>query len=293
MAEQNVGRMTMDDQKDGLNMVEVEDQGHGDALEGATSSSLWIYANLQTFVCLVAIFWVLRMIFVKTRPRWYSHLVKMCIEINFVKLEKWKEDLFAGLESIVSHDPNLRKKKAIKVLEIGVGTGANLPYYPKGTRLLAVDPNPYFKHYYDANRKRFPNINSEDMILTTGDKMDMIPDNSVDAVVITYVLCSVPNIDPVLREVLRVLAPGGKFYFLEHIAEFDLVKHGLRKKIQNVLDRVCVWYFIFNGCHLSRDTLAHIERTGFSSVDAQKYHAPVSSIIFDVDSPCVQGIAVK
>ncbi|XP_071521393.1 thiol S-methyltransferase TMT1A-like [Panulirus ornatus] len=109
----------------------------------------------------------------------------------------------------------------------------------------------------------------------------------------TYVLFSVPNIDPVLREVLRVLAPGGKFYFLEHIAEFDLVKHGLRKKIQNVLDRVCVWYFIFNGCHLSRDTLAHIERTGFSSVDAQKYHAPVSSIIFDVDSPCVQGIAVK
>ncbi|KAG7154409.1 Methyltransferase-like protein 7A-like 3, partial [Homarus americanus] len=126
----------------------------------------------------------------------------------------------------------------------------------------------------------------------TAENMEQIADNSIDVVVVTLMLCSVPDIDTILREILRVLASGGKYYFIEHIAEFDLQKHGLRRKLQDVGHWLGFWSFLFDGCHMNRDILTNIERAGFSSVDAQKFYNK-TWFIFSLTSPSLKGIATK
>lgn len=157
--------------------------------------------------------------------------------------------------------------------------------------------------------------------------MDVLKDNSVDVVVVTLVLCSLDKVEATLKEIVRVLTPvrvnerggmrkreyanyfsmvgiyfnrsslhsqGGKFYFMEHIAEFDLKKHWLRRKLQHVFTHwIPVWPFIFDGCCLDRDTLPAIQKAGFSSVHAQKYYAPVPNFIFEIESPNLKGVATK
>lgn len=276
------------EENEGNNMAEGSRDSQAD---GEKMMKSWFSDNLISIIIVLALFWLIKKIVFGTQRRWFSYVMHLCTKDEFVQLEEVKKDHFASLSTIVSHDPQLRKQKVIKILEIGVGTGVNFPHYPDGSHVVVVDPNPHFQSYFDANRKKFPNIHSEGIIVTTGDKMEMISDNSVDVVVMTLVLCSVDNIDEVLREILRVLAPGGKYYFMEHIAEFDLKKHWLRRKLQDAFS--WLWSFIFDGCRLNCDVLPNIQRAGFSSVDAQKYYAPVPSVIFDLERPNLKGIAVK
>ncbi|KAG7175849.1 Methyltransferase-like protein 7A-like 1 [Homarus americanus] len=209
------------------------------------------------------------------------------------KLEEVKKDLFASLGAIVSHDPQLRKNKAIKILEVGVGTGVNFSHYPNGSHLTVVDPNPHFVKYYNDNRKKFPNIHSQDIIVTTGEEMDQVESNSVDVVVMTLVLCSVGHTDKILQQILRVLVPGGKFYFLEHIREFDSEKYGIRQKLQDFLTETGIWPLLFDGCCLNRDMLSAINEAGFSSVIGERFYAPISNFFFKIIQPQLKGVAEK
>ncbi|XP_069156276.1 thiol S-methyltransferase TMT1A-like isoform X2 [Procambarus clarkii] len=232
-----------------INMVQEEDLSEGDDDENDRLTLTWWRGDdLTTIITILAVLWLLKKIIFGTQRRWFAYVMHMCTKDVFVQLEEVKKDHFASLSFVVSHDPELRKQNAIKILEIGVGTG---------------------------------------------DNMEMIGDNSVDVVVMTLVLCSVDNADQILREVLRVLAPGGKFYFMEHIAEFDLERHSLRRRLQDVFTWLRVWPFIFDGCCLNRDMLPNIQRAGFSSVDAHKYYAPVPSFLFDLERPNLKGVAVK
>ncbi|KAJ1460561.1 hypothetical protein M885DRAFT_585331 [Pelagophyceae sp. CCMP2097] len=103
------------------------------------------------------------------------------------------------------------------VLELGVGAGPNLRYYAsKVPRVLALEPNDAFRSYaedaaIDAKAKSFTVIHGVAEAIP-------LPDESVDCVVATMVLCSVGNVQQTLREVRRVLAPGGRFVFVEHVA---------------------------------------------------------------------------
>merc|ERR1712002_112740 len=177
-----------------------------------------------------------------------------------------KKDLFASLGSVVSHDPELQKVGAIKILEIGVGNGMNFAHYPEGTRLTVVDPNPHFEQYYNKNKKKFSNIHSEKFLLTTGEDMDMIPDSSIDVVVVTLVFCSVQDTEKILRNILRILTPGGKFYLYEHIKEFDTENHSTRLLIQNILTTTRIWPFLLDECCLDRDMLDSLKNAGFFKV---------------------------
>ncbi|KAG7158840.1 methyltransferase-like protein 7A [Homarus americanus] len=275
-----------------INLVEENaDQDGSD--EGDLTLMPWCYHNLFTIISIVAVLWVIHRLVLGTQPKWFAYMMYLYTKYEFVQFEEVKKDHFASLSSVVSHDPELRKKKEIRILEIGVGTGVNFAHYPEGTHLVGVDRNLHFKSYWEENRKQFPNIYSGEMLTTSAENIEAVADNSVDVVVITLVLCSVPKIDPILKEVLRVLAPGGKFYFMEHIAEFDPEKHGLRKMMQDVLTYLYVWPFIYDGCCLNRDMLPNIKKAGFSSVEAEKYYAPVPNIIFDVERPNLKGIATK
>lgn len=253
----------------------------------------WLSNNFITVLAVLVVLWIVQKIVFATQDRWFAYVMHFCTKDEFPKLEEVKKDHFASLKDHVSHDPELRKKKVIKILEIGVGTGVNFAHYPDGCRLVVVDPNPHFKEYYDNNRKKFPNIHSEDVLVAKGDDMHMIADGSVDAVVITLVLCSVDNIDKILSEVRRVLAPGGKFYFMEHVQEFDLKKYSLRKNLQDFFTWCGLWPFIFDGCCLNRDPMPAIEAAGFSKVEVDHYYAPVPNFLFWVEMPNVKGVATK
>lgn len=96
------------------------------------------------------------------------------------------------------------------------------------------------------------------------------------------------------RKIISTLVlQGGKFFFMEHIREFDDDKHWLRCRIQDILTVSGIWPFLFDGCCLNRELLPSIEAAGFSSVDAQKIYAPTDSFIFQVIKPHLKGVATK
>ncbi|XP_068248931.1 thiol S-methyltransferase TMT1A-like [Palaemon carinicauda] len=227
------------------------------------------------------------------RQRWFAAFCDSMSKHVDAKREIMKNDLFASMQTHQSHDPELRKINAIKVLEIGVGTGMNFAHYPEGTRLTVIDPNPHFKQYYNENRKKFPNIHSEDIIQTTGEDMDMIPDNSIDVVVVTLVFCSVQDTIKILKNILRILAPGGKFYFYEHIKEFNPKKHPIRSLLQTILTKTCIWPFMLDECCLDRDMLHALENAGFSKVEAERFYVEIDHFVFQIIEPSLKGVAVK
>jgi len=165
-------------------------------------------------------------------------------------------------------------------------------YYPPSCHLTAVDPNPYFRRYYDANRANFPNIKAEDVIVGFGEDLSMVASGSVDAVVVTMVLCSVADVAKTLAEARRVLRQGGQLFFWEHVRDWA-VPSGWLARCQDLLTGAGVWPFLFDGCHLNRDALRDIQDAGFSEVKHKKKYAPRNSFIFQVVSPMVMGVATK
>ncbi|XP_037083907.1 methyltransferase-like protein 7A, partial [Pollicipes pollicipes] len=136
------------------------------------------------------------------------------------RLDDTKARLFADLKTQLSADESLRQDSALNMLEIGVGTGANLEFYPAGSRLTCVDANPAFESYFRercgaaASHLRPP---LRFLVADAGD-MPAVASDSMDAVVATLLFCNMERAAPVLSEVKRVLAPGGRFYFIEHVA---------------------------------------------------------------------------
>ena len=177
-----------------------------------------------------------------------------------------KRTLFAGLGG--------------NVLEIGPGTGPNLVYYPSGIRWLGVEPNPYMVPHLKKAAAR------------AGVQVDLRPgvaerlpadDNSMDAVVSTLVLCSVSDPASVLREIRRVLKPGGRFLFVEHVA----APQGTRlRRVQTAIRPL--WKIIGDGCHPDRDTGPAIEHAGFSEVHYENFRLPLGPVATQI-----AGFAVK
>jgi len=140
------------------------------------------------------------------------------------------------------------------VLEIGPGGGNNLPFLSTSRRVvrwIGVEPNPFFHDRLRARGERL----GIDVDVRAG-IAEALPaaDRSVDAVVASLVLCSVRDPEATLREVRRVLRPGGRFVFVEHVAAargtaLHAVQHALRP----------VWRALSDGCHPDRDTGRLIE----------------------------------
>lgn len=228
-----------------------------------------------------------------TRHRFFAWICNKATNMGFVEYEKLKKTLLEPIANEVSHDTKLREDKVINILEVGVGTGANFKYYPEGCHLVAVDPNPYFSQYYNENRSKFPHIKSAEIIVSKGEEMDMVESNSIDVVVMTLVLCSVEDVTKVLSQVKRVLAPGGKFYFSEHVLEWDKKNHACRRRIQLFLNNSGVWPFFFDGCHTARDPLPAMRDVGFSNIQENYFYAPAPCAIFRLLAPHLMGVATK
>lgn len=146
-----------------------------------------------------------------------------------------------------------------EVLEVGPGNGPTFAYLPSTVRTVhAVEPNPHFHR----RLRRAAAAQGLDLVVhaTPGEAIDL-PDDSVDAAIVSWVLCTVADPDAVLAEVRRVLRPGGRLVFFEHVR----APHGTPVRgVQRVLRRP--WRWVFEGCHVDRDTAGVIHRAGFRTV---------------------------
>jgi SAM-dependent methyltransferase len=164
------------------------------------------------------------------------------------------------------------------VLEIGPGTGANFQYYPADIRWIGVEPNPYMEKYLrDAAQGR-----TIELRMGYSEALP-VADESMDVVVTTLVLCSVQDLARSLAEIRRVLRPGGKYLFIEHVAAPQ--GSGLRR-LQNWTTPL--WSFFADGCHPNREVWRALEDAGFSHLEITHFdlHVPVVK-------PHIAGVALK
>lgn len=141
-----------------------------------------------------------------------------------------------------------------QVLEVGVGTGKNIPFYPSGMEITAIDLTPGM---LEKALKRASKLNL-DVDLHLGDAQMMVfPDASFDTVVATCVFCSVP--DPILgmREVLRVLKPGGQVLLLEHVRSEQAFLGALMDTVNPLVVRLV-------GANINRRTVENVRRAGLT-----------------------------
>ena len=99
--------------------------------------------------------------------------------------------------------------RPLRVLEIGAGSGGNLKYFPHGTQVEFLEPNPHFRHYMEQNAERNAHVTVLGVVVGYAEDMKAagIKDESVDAVVCTHTMCTVQDVDQCLREIKRVLRP--------------------------------------------------------------------------------------
>ena len=176
-----------------------------------------------------------------------------------------------------------------RVLEIGAGTGASLPYYPaEVTHLVAAEPDRHMRRQLLAAAR---DLSARDAIRFELEPSECRADSlsfadaSFDTVVSTLVLCSVDSLDSSLSEILRVLVPGGKLLFLEHVAaETNPERLAWQRRVEPV------WKRVAGGCHLTRRTEHAIERAGFEIQDItrESIHKAMA-----IARPSVRGVAIR
>jgi SAM-dependent methyltransferase len=146
------------------------------------------------------------------------------------------------------------------VVELGAGSGANCRYLPRGTLLIAIEPNEHMHPHLRAAAARHQ-LALE--LRPVGADFLPLGDASAEVVICTLVLCTVSDPVAVLREVRRVLRPGGRFICVEHVA----ARAGLIAWVQRLLRRP--WHWLFEGCHTDRDTERLLGEAGFREVSCE------------------------
>ena len=142
------------------------------------------------------------------------------------------------------------------VAELGFGSGLNLPYYDSTgvSRLIGIDPDPAM---IGIARKRLTDFPMPiELIEGYAEELPLV-NGSVDTAVVTYALCTIPDPAGALREIRRILKPGGRLLFIEH----ERSAEPWRSRCQDRLNGV--WGRIAGGCHLTRNPLRLIEDAGF------------------------------
>lgn len=200
----------------------------------------------------------------------YSNLViPYCIDLSMSgsNLQQYRQELLKDVSG--------------EILEIGFGTGLNLPHYPEQvTKITTVEPNLGMQKLARSRIKQsqitvdYKVLNSESLPMR---------DATFDSVVCTWTLCSIPLVEQAVAEVERVLKPGGKFLFIEHGLSQD-------PKVQVWQNRLTpIQKVIADGCHLNRRIKELVEQQ-FLTVTIKQFYAPKLPKVIGY---MYQGVAVK
>jgi ubiquinone/menaquinone biosynthesis C-methylase UbiE len=152
------------------------------------------------------------------------------------------------------------------VLEIGFGSGLNLPYYPREvTKILAVEPSPVGKQL--ASRRVAASAIPLEWSGLDGQRL-ALDDASVDGALSTFTLCTIPDLDAALRELRRVIKVGGAFHFLEHGRSPDASVAKWQDRFDPLQQRLAA------GCHLNRALPERVRAAGFCIDALDAYYVP-------------------
>jgi len=183
---------------------------------------------------------------------------------------------------IADHRRRLLASLTGRVLEVGAGNGLNFPYYPAAvTEVLAIEPEPYLRRQALAAARQTP---VPIRIVAGAAEALPAPDGAVDAVVASLVLCTVTDPGQALAETRRVLRPGGRLRFYEHVRATDPRLARWQDRLQRP------WGWLVGGCHPNRDTVAAITAAELRLVQLDRFDLPAMP---PLARPHVLGVAER
>ena len=171
-----------------------------------------------------------------------------------------------------SNPVSLQRQKVVplvegKVLEVGVGSGLNLPFYDKSKidELWGLDPS---EELSDMARKVADRENIVVNFISSGAEEIPLPDSYFDSVLITYTMCTIPEVARANKEIKRVLKRGGKLIFCEHGEAPDENIRKWQKRINPF------WGKLAGGCNINRKIPSLIQNAGFEIVELEEMYLP-------------------
>lgn len=240
---------------------------------------LWIFAFL---FCSLVFQPVLRFSH-KARQRFFVFFFQF-VPILFVDRDNARRAALSPIGSLTSHDPQLRKRGALRLLEIGAGTGANFRYMTRPIKYTNVDPNREFESLFFSELKKHPQIELERWIEAYGEDMSELASDQFDVVLLTSTLCSVIDPGKVLTEAKRVLVKGGHLIFSDHVA---YPRGTWQRLLQDIVHPF--WILGSCNCHLNRNCYQDLmKEVGFSGVTVNYIHVDMPTVI----SRHAYGVAV-
>jgi ubiquinone/menaquinone biosynthesis C-methylase UbiE len=171
-----------------------------------------------------------------------------------------------------------------RVIEIGAGTGVNLELYGAGVEdLTLVEPDP---HMGAQLRKRLADRHGDPLpaqLVAAPAEALPFPDDTFDTAVATLVLCTIPDPVAAIDEMARVLKPGGRLLFIEHVRAEDASSAHWQDRLEKP------WRFVADGCHCNRDTEANLRASSFKVESIDHTKMPKAAPIV---RPLIRGTAV-
>lgn len=169
-----------------------------------------------------------------------------------------------------------------EIVEIGFGTGLNMPHYPAAvTRVAAVEPS---RLCVRLAQPRIAESSTDVSLVGLSGESLALPSAAYDAAVSTWTLCTIPDVEAALAEVRRVLRPGGSFHFVEHGHAPDASVARWQRRIEPV------WKRVAGGCHVSRPIAELIERAGLRIDALDTYYQDGEPRVFGYT---FEGVATK